>query len=51
MTLETICSIAALISASISKNNNYKKVLISFFGGEPLMYFNETVKPLILKAD
>ena len=51
MTLETICSIAMLISTSISKNSNYKKVLISFFGGEPLMYFNETVKPLILKAD
>lgn len=29
MTLETICSIAMLISTSISKNSNYKKVLIS----------------------
>lgn len=48
---ETILSIAKLISGALSKENNYKKVLISFFGGEPLMYFNDTVKPLILKVD
>lgn len=36
---------------SISQEKQYRLIDLSFFGGEPLLFFEETVKPIIMYAE
>ncbi len=49
MSPDTIRNIVKLIEDRIEKQQNLKLIHLSFFGGEPLLRFNEVVKPLISK--
>ena len=42
-----ILKIQRFIDRSISNNSSLERFLLSFFGGEPLLYFNKSVKPLV----
>ncbi|WP_440486177.1 radical SAM protein [Segatella hominis] len=43
-------SVLALIKNICVSVNDYETILLSFFGGEPMLYFDEIVFPLIEKA-
>lgn len=47
MTPEVLVSVKKLISNILNNQINLKTFNLSFFGGEPLMYFNVIAKPLI----
>lgn len=47
MGVEVIENIEKLTQNIISNNKNLKTLNVSFFGGEPLMYFKDIAKPLI----
>lgn len=47
MTEQTLGNIKNLISTLISERTELKTFHLSFFGGEPLLYFNQVVKPLM----
>lgn len=49
MSDDTIESIKRLIERTLAIAG-VKKLQLSFFGGEPLLYFNQTVKPLVSHA-
>lgn len=51
MQVETIESIKKLTNDILAKNPSLKVFSFSFFGGEPLMYFNDIAKPLITFFD
>lgn len=46
MSLFTVNSITKLIDNLIEEKKELKRIHISWFGGEPLLYFNKTVKPI-----
>ena len=46
MTQETIDSTIAYIKKQVN-SGRYKYISLSFFGGEPLLYFRQSVKPLL----
>ena len=47
MTPETYGNVVKLVKNRIAKQPNLKYLQLSFFGGEPLLRFDEVVKPLI----
>jgi len=48
MNVETLQSLITFIEKKAQK---YKNISLSFFGGEPLLYFKKTVKPILDKID
>lgn len=50
MDVSIIAAIKNLMT-KISREKQYNFIDLSFFGGEPLLYFEEAVKPIILDAD
>lgn len=51
MSREIMDAVIALVRKRINDNSNLKTVFLSFFGGEPLLRFKDTVKPLITEVD
>lgn len=47
MTEETIEAVQKLISNIIDGKKEHKNISLSFFGGEPLLFYKDTVQPLI----
>lgn len=47
MNATTISYVQKFISNTITRQKNLKHFRLSFFGGEPLLYFNNTVKPIL----
>lgn len=46
MSKEIVLNVEKLLT-HICKNNDIQKINLSFFGGEPLLYYNDTVRPII----
>jgi len=46
MDISTIDNITRHLELVLSKNSNIKTILISWFGGEPLLYFNKVMLPI-----
>lgn len=51
MSGETMDAVIEFVRKKANKNGNLKTVFLSFFGGEPLMRFNDTVKPIITEVN
>ena len=47
LSTKTIDSIYKLIDNILVSNSNLRNFTLSFFGGEPLLYYNETTKLII----
>lgn len=50
MDIETIGSVTKLIENIVLQKPDLKYFIISWFGGEPLLYFDSTVKPILENA-
>jgi uncharacterized protein len=49
MAPETVNAILGFVEKQISANDSLNNFILSFFGGEPLMYFNQPAGPLMHK--
>lgn len=47
MSQSTINSVIKLVESVVKNQNGLKRIIISFFGGEPLLYFNKIIIPLL----
>ena len=51
MSSETVADIIRFIDRLLDENKTIKQFSLSFFGGEPLLYYKQVVAPIIAHAD